>query len=98
MFFIALEFSDNKSQASHYMQEHNNWIRTGFDDGVFLVSGSLASGSGGAIIAHNTSPTELEKRVANDPFVAQNIVTATITEISVARTDKRLEFLLTDSD
>ncbi len=39
MFIVLLEFSDNKGQASQFMEGHKAWIRRGFDDGIFLLVG-----------------------------------------------------------
>ena len=94
MFIVLLKFSTNKGQASHYMEGHNLWIKRGLDDGIFLVVGSLQPGLGGAVIAHNTTLSDLEHRVNDDPFVAANVVTAEIMEISPAVVDERLQFLL----
>jgi uncharacterized protein YciI len=93
MFTVLLRFSDNKARAGEFMEGHKDWIKAGFDDGIFLLVGSLEPNSGGGIIAHNVSRADLERRVANDPFVAENVVTAEILEISPARTDDRLAFL-----
>ncbi len=41
MFVVLLKFSDNKSNASQFMEGHKEWIQHGFDDGVFLLAGSL---------------------------------------------------------
>jgi len=71
MFIILLKFSDNKSKASEFMDGHNQWIKNDFDDDIFLLAGSLQSNLGGSVIAHNTSLTDLQERVKNDPFVAQ---------------------------
>ena len=94
MFIILLKFSDNKPQAGQYMAGHKSWLQAGFDDGVFLASGSLQPNQGGGIIAHNTSLPELEGRMKKDPFVEHNIVTAQITELDISKTDQRLAFLL----
>lgn len=94
MFVILLKFSSNKAQASQFMEGHNEWIGRGFDDGVFLVVGSLQAGLGGGILAHNSSLQDLENRVKDDPFVAEGVVTAEILEISPARAEARLSFLL----
>jgi len=94
MFIVLLKFSDNKSQAGQFMEGHNEWIKRGFDDGVFLLVGSLQPSLGGGIVAHNTSLSELQNRVNNDPFVTANIVSAEILEISPAKADERLTFLL----
>ena len=94
MFIVFLRFSENKSQASQFMEGHNSWVKQGIDDGVFLVVGSLQPNLGGGIIAYNTSLTELQSRVNGDPFVAENDVTAEINEITPSVTDERLSFLL----
>ncbi|MCZ4279861.1 hypothetical protein O4H49_03665 [Kiloniella laminariae] len=94
MFIVLLRFSDNKAQASAFMQGHNEWIKRGFDEGVFLVVGSLQLKAGGGIVAHNTSLSDLQSRVNADPFVAENVVTAEIIEITPAKADDRLKFLL----
>ena len=94
MFVVFLKFSANKSQAGQAMEEHNAWVKRGIDDGVFLLVGSLQPNLGGGILAHNTTLTELQARVNEDPFVAQNIVTAEINEISPSMSDQRLDFLL----
>lgn len=94
MFIVLLRFSGNKNQAGQFMEGHKEWLKRGFDDGVFLVAGSLQPNSGGAIMAHNTSLSELQSRVNDDPFVAENVVNADILEITPSRTDERLKFLL----
>jgi uncharacterized protein YciI len=94
MFIVLLKFSGNKGQASQFMEGHNEWIRRGFDDGVFLLVGSLQPQLGGGIAAHNTTLADLQSRVNEDPFVAQNVVTAEILEITPAKADERLQFLV----
>ena len=94
MFIVLLKFSDNKGKAGEFMKGHNEWIKRGFDDGVFLLAGSLQPGLGGGIVAHNTSLKDLETRVNGDPFVAQNVVSAEILEITPAKSDERLQFLI----
>ncbi len=93
MFIVTLKFSDNKAQAGQFMDSHKAWIKRGFDDGVFLLVGSLQPNLGGGIVAHNTTLPALQARVNDDPFVAQKIVSADILEIAPARTDERLKFL-----
>jgi len=95
MFVVLLKFSENKSKAGELMDSHNQWIKQGFDDGVFLLVGSLQPSLGGSVIAHNISLSELKERVNNDPFVAENVVHAEILEIEPKKTDERLGFLVT---
>ena len=94
MFIVLLRFSDNRSQAASLLDGHKAWIKRGFDDGVFLLVGNLQPGLGGGIVAHGTSLSDLQDRVAQDPFVTENVVIAEIVEISPSRTEERLSFLL----
>ena len=94
MFVVLLKFSDNKGNAGQFMDGHNEWIKRGFDDGVFLLTGSLQPNLGGGIVAYNTSLADLQSRVNTDPFVAENVVKAEILEITASKADARLNFLL----
>ncbi|MEZ5829699.1 MAG: hypothetical protein R3D05_00795 [Dongiaceae bacterium] len=94
MFVVLLRFSSNKGLAGQFMEGHKAWIKRGFDDGVFLLAGSLQPNLGGSIVAHSISLPELRSRVNDDPFVAENIVSAEILEIAPSRIDERLKFLV----
>jgi uncharacterized protein YciI len=94
MYIVFLKFSANKSQASQFMESHKAWIKRGFDDGVFLLAGSLEPGLGGGILAHNTSLADLQGRVNADPFVAEDVVKAEIFELDPGKADERLQFLV----
>jgi uncharacterized protein YciI len=96
MFIVLLKFSRNKERAGQFMEGHKQWIKRGFDDGVFLLTGSLQPDLGGGIIAHNISLSDLRTRVNSDPFVAENIVTAEILEITPSKVSEELKFLLKD--
>jgi len=93
MFVVLLRFSGNKGQANRFMENHNEWIKRGFNDGVFLLVGSLQPGLGGGIVAHNTSLPDLRRRVNADPFVVEDVVSAEILEITPSRADARLTFI-----
>lgn len=94
MFAIVLQFSTNKSAAREHMDGHNAWLRKGFDDGVFLVSGSLVPGRGGIVLAAGEDAQTLRRRVDEDPFVEHGVVEADLLEFNPSKADPRLEFLL----
>jgi uncharacterized protein YciI len=94
MFVVLLEFAAQRGRASELMDRHKAWIQRGFDDGVFVLAGSLQPQRGGAIVAHNTSLAALQSRVADDPFVAHGVVSAQVLEITPSRTDERLKAFL----
>ena len=94
MYIVLLKLSSNKSQAGQFMEAHNEWIKRGIDQGVFLLVGTLQPKLGGAILAHDVSAEALQERINEDPFVKEQIVSAEIMEISPALADQRLNFLL----
>jgi len=94
MFIVLLKFSANKDQAGQFLDGHKDWIQRGFDDGVFLLAGGLQPNLGGGIVARAASLAKLQDRVNEDPFVAEDVVTAEILEIEPSRTDERLKFIL----
>jgi uncharacterized protein YciI len=94
MFIVILKFADNKANAAQFMSGHNAWIKRGFDDGVFLLVGSLKPNRGGGIVAHATSLEDLQSRVSADPFVIEEVVEAEILELAPSKADERLSFML----
>ncbi|MBL9174824.1 MAG: hypothetical protein JNL10_14900 [Verrucomicrobiales bacterium] len=94
MHIILLRFTANKDSAAQHMDAHKTWLRRGFDEGVFLLAGSLEPGLGGGILAHNTTLPDLECRVNEDPFVSEGVVRAEILELDPGRADERLQFLV----
>ncbi|WP_415401293.1 YciI family protein [Tateyamaria sp. SN3-11] len=93
MYIITLTLTALKSKAPDFMAAHNDWIAQGFDDGVFLLVGSLKPQGGGAILALGTDMALLEHRVAQDPFVREGIATPHIQQVAPGRVDARLAFL-----
>ena len=94
MFIVLLRFSDNKDKAGRFMEGHKAWVQRGFDDGVFLLSGSLQPVPGGGVLAHNASLADLQARLDEDPFVDEGVVSTEILELAPAKADERLDFLL----
>ena len=93
MFVIFLRFAENRHLAGEHMDGHNDWIRQGIAEAAFLLTGSIAGGQGGAVIAHGLTRADLEKRLEADPFVAQRIVAPEIIEIEPGTVDPRLDFM-----
>ncbi len=94
MFIVLMTFAENKALVDEYMGVHGAWVKQGIDEGVFLLAGTMKSGSGGAIMAFNTSLSALQNRVSKDPFVVNDIVTAEIVEIEPRLASEKLAFLV----
>ncbi len=93
MFIVTLRFAANRDKAGALMDEHNAWLRRGFEEGILLLAGSLQPRAGGVILANGVSRQALNAFVQSDPFVAQNVVAAEVLEVVPGRTDPRLAFL-----
>ena len=94
MYIVLLRFAHNKSKAGEFMSAHNAWIKRGFDEGIFLMVGSLQPRLGGALVAHDTTRAELEARILEDPFVVHDVVKPEVLELTPSKADARLGFLL----
>lgn len=93
MYIIFLKFSQQRANAGEWMEAHKAWLQQGFDEGVFIASGSLPNKQGGAILAHNAEPNALNERLAADPFVEHGIVNAEVIDVSLSKLDPRLAFI-----
>ncbi|WP_078815910.1 YciI family protein [Prosthecobacter debontii] len=94
MFIILLRFSLRKSDAPTFMDAHKQWLKRGFDDGIFQLAGSLEPGQGGGILAHRCTLAQLQQRVNEDPFVEQRVVSAEIIELDPGMAVPQLQFLV----
>ena len=94
MFVVLLKFSSNKANAGQFMAAHSAWLKNGFDDGTFLLAGTIQPRLGGAILAHNVTLEQIQSIVEEDPFVTENIVAAEIIEITPSKASEQLNFLL----
>ncbi len=94
MFVILLKFSKNRELAGKFMEGHMKWLNQGFDEGAFLLAGSLMPNSGGAIIAKKSSIESIQNRINQDPFIIEKIVESEILEINPSKMDNRFIDLL----
>jgi uncharacterized protein YciI len=95
LFIVLLKFSANRNLAGQYMDSHKSWLQHGFDDGIFLLAGSLQPAAGGVVLAHGCTRAALEERVNADPFVVHGVVSAECMEVAPSRASEQLSFLLT---
>jgi uncharacterized protein YciI len=98
MYVVFLRFSAGRDQAGRLMQAHKDWLQCGFDEGAFLLAGSIQPQAGGIILASGVTLAQLEDRVCNDPFVMEDVVQAEIVAVTPSKADPRLAFLLANVD
>ena len=69
-------------------------IQRGIDDGVFLMTGSLDGGAGGAVIATGLDREALDVRIQDDPFVRHRVVVPEVRTILPSRIAPQLAAVL----
>jgi len=92
MYVVVLRLTDGARVAEH-VAGHREWLRHGFDDGVFFLTGGIPQAGGGVILAAGQPHDQLAARMAADPFVANGVATPEIIEIEPTMNDPRLAFL-----
>ena len=85
MFIVLPQVFGQQRQGREVHGRHVDWIKRGYEDGVFLLTGSLQPAW-----AAGSWPTTLRVRswrawVEADPFVAENVVAAEILEIDPSK-------------
>ncbi len=80
------------SEVDRHIEPHMDWVKDGYDTGVFLASGRKNPRTGGVIFAHGTR-VEIEALVAADPFTVHGVAEYEVTEVAVTRTAPGLEGL-----
>ncbi|MEP0315178.1 MULTISPECIES: hypothetical protein [Alphaproteobacteria] len=93
MFIVTLTLTEKKSKAPEFMEAHKAWIAKGFDDGIFVLVGSLKPQGGGVILAIGSDHASIEARINEDPFVVEGIATPHIQEVSPGRVAPELSVL-----
>ena len=56
-------------QIAHLEPQHHEFLQKGYSDGVFLFSGPHVPAHGGFLVARAGSLEELQKYLADEPFV-----------------------------
>ena len=92
MFILSLTYMAELSEVDRHIEPHMDWVKDGYDRGVFLASGRKSPRTGGVIFARGNR-AEIEAIVAADPFTLHGVADYEITEVAVTRTAPGLEEL-----
>lgn len=70
---------------------HVEWLRKGYDDGVFLASGRRVPRTGGVILAKGDSLEEVAARMREDPFQRLGLATVELIPFEASMTAEALK-------
>lgn len=75
MLFIAtLTYRRTPEDMEPHLDAHRDWLAANTRAGRIVAAGPLEPRSGGLVIAHCTDRSELDRMLAQDPFVIHRLV------------------------
>lgn len=93
LFVVILTYRVPLDRIDEALPEHAAWLDRQYADGVFLLSGRRVPRTGGLILAVATSPEDLERRLADDPFNRLGYATYEVVQVDPTRVSPGLELL-----
>ncbi|MGC4191777.1 MAG: YciI family protein [Thermomicrobiales bacterium] len=94
MFVTTLSYLVELDRIEEALPDHVAWLDRQYADGVAVLSGRQIPRVGGVIVWRNLERTDLEARVADDPFVARHLARVSIVEFRTTKAAPGLEALL----
>ena len=85
MFVIELIYKVELTAIDAHMAAHVKYLKKYYAAGNFLVSGRKIPRDGGIILAVGTSRTQIERIVAEDPFVARGLADFRVIEFRASQ-------------
>ncbi|MGV3548572.1 YciI family protein [Rhizobium sp.] len=92
MFILSLTYTAPTEAADAHMEAHMAWVKSGYDQGLFIASGRKIPRTGGVILARGERAA-LEALCAADPFTTHGICEYEITEMALTTTAPGFENL-----
>jgi uncharacterized protein YciI len=85
MFVIELIYKVPLEEIDAHMPEHVAFLQKYYASGHFIVSGRKIPRDGGIIIAAGSNRREIEKIIAEDPFLALGLANIRITQFRASQ-------------
>ena len=80
MFVISITYIKPLSEIDRFLDEHIEYLKRQYSNGVFIVSGKKKPRTGGIIIAKSSSLEQLQTIIEQDPFYREKIASYDIVE------------------
>jgi uncharacterized protein YciI len=93
MFIVLLTYTKPLDEVDRHLAAHRAWVKKGFEEGVFVLSGGQHPRTGGALLALGGDRATIQTRVDHDPFLEAGVATAQLIEVIPSTLDDRLDWL-----
>lgn len=94
MFIIQLTYTRPLTEIDQLLEEHTQFLKKYYAEGIFMLSGRKHPRTGGIILAKAESIVEIEKIITEDPFHRHGLADYTITEFLPTMASKTLKVIL----
>ena len=95
MFIVTLTYLLPVEEVDALMHDHVEWLKKGYDDGLFIASGRRVPRTGGVILARSGDEQALRDPLARDPFVIHGAARCDVVEFTPSMTAPGAEVLKT---
>ena len=95
MFIVTLTYLLPVEEIDALMHDHVEWLKKGYDDGLFVASGRRVPRTGGVILARSGDEQALRENLARDPFVIHGTARCDVVEFTPSMTAPGAEVLRT---
>ena len=95
MFIVTLTYLKPVEEIDALMHDHVEWLRRGYDEGLFIASGRRVPRTGGVILARSGDEAALRANLARDPFVVHGAARVDVVEFAASMTAPGAEVLKT---
>jgi uncharacterized protein YciI len=96
MYIVLLAYNKPLAEIDKFGKDHVAFLDKFFLAGKFIVSGRQNPRTGGVIIAHNVTRTELEEILKEDPFHQHELADYDITEFIPVKYQEKFKPFITD--
>ena len=95
MFIVTLTYLKPVEEIDALMPGHVEWLKGGYDSGLFVASGRRVPRTGGVILARSGDEQALRENLARDPFVIHGAARCDVVEFTPSMTAPGAEALKT---
>jgi uncharacterized protein YciI len=85
MFVILLHYKKPLSEVDRFLVSHREFLQTGYDKNIFIVSGPREPRIGGVILSQLSNRDELESWISRDPFYINQIADYEVIEFNAVK-------------
>ncbi|MEP6505759.1 MAG: YciI family protein [Betaproteobacteria bacterium] len=93
MFIVTLTYLKPVEEIDALMHDHVEWLKKGYEHGLFIASGRRVPRTGGVILARSGDEQALRDTLARDPFVIHAVARFDLVEFAASMTAPGAEVL-----